>query len=302
MKEKVLPITLSIALVLSLAACGGDTSSGSSNPSDADQGSVSDTTTAKQPESPADLSGEWQQVNSNSDDSRQVLRILDGIIEVYWFTESDQTLALYWAGSFDAPTDSTEPYSWDSKNDKERTGTALLASGDDVKTFSYENGKLSYSVSVMGETTTVEAEKKNWGYEEMAETSSSGTGAMIGSGDLGDYHVEIKGAQLAEDYEGNPAIIVTYSWTNNSDDTTSAMVSTSEKAFQDGVQLDTAIIMDSDVYDSGNSMKDVRPGTTLDIQCAFLLTSETSVVEFEIAEWISFSDDMVTMDFDPSAL
>ena len=123
-----------------------------------------------------------------------------------------------------------------------------------------------------------------------------------GSGDLGDYHVEIKGASLAKDYEGNPAIVVTYAWTNNSDDTTSAMVSVGTKAFQDGVQLESAMIIGDDSYDSGTSMKDVRPGTTIDVQCAYVLTSETSTVEFELTEWISFSDDMVSMNFDPAAL
>ena len=90
-----------------------------------------------------------------------------------------------------------------------------------------------------------------------------------GSGDLGDYHVEIKGASLAKDYEGKSAIVVTYAWTNNSEETTSAMVSVGAKAFQ---------------------------------ECAYVLTSETSTVEFELTEWISFSDDMVTMNFDPAAL
>lgn len=135
-----------------------------------------------------------------------------------------------------------------------------------------------------------------------AADSGSGSGEQAGSGDLGDYHVEIKGAELAEDYEGNPVIVITYAWTNNSEDTTSAMVAVAEKAFQDGVQLETAIVMDDEVYDSGANMKEVRPGTTLDIQCAYLLTSETSTVEFELTEWISFSDDVVTMDFEPANL
>lgn len=135
-----------------------------------------------------------------------------------------------------------------------------------------------------------------------AADSESGSGEQAGSGDLGDYHVAIKGAELAEDYEGKPVIIITYAWTNNSEDTTSAMVAVAEKAFQDGVQLETAIVMNDDVYDSGTGMKEVRPGTTLDIQCAYLLTSETSTVEFEITEWISFSDDVVSMDFEPAEL
>ena len=122
------------------------------------------------------------------------------------------------------------------------------------------------------------------------------------SGDLGDYHVEIKGASLAKDYEGKSAIIVTYAWTNNSENTTSAMVSVGTKAFQDGVQLESAIIIGDNSYDSGASMKEVRPGTTIDVQCAYVLTNERSTGEFELTEWISFSDDMVTMDFDPATL
>lgn len=127
-------------------------------------------------------------------------------------------------------------------------------------------------------------------------------GEMVGSGDLGDYHVEIKSATLVKDYEDNPAILITYAWTNNSEDTTSAMVTIMQKAFQDGVELETAILFDVEGYDPESSMKDVRPGTTIDVQSAFVLTSETSTVEFEITEFMSFTDDMVSMDFDPASL
>lgn len=122
------------------------------------------------------------------------------------------------------------------------------------------------------------------------------------SGDLGDYHVEIKGAFLAKDYEGNPAMVITYAWTNNSGETKNSMFTIMEKAFQDGVQLDGAILMNVDGYEAGTSLKEVRPGTTVDIQCAYALTSEASIVEFELTELISLSNDMVSADFDPAAL
>lgn len=125
---------------------------------------------------------------------------------------------------------------------------------------------------------------------------------LEGRGSLGDYEVEIKGAALTKDYEGKPVIVVTYAWTNNSDKTTSAMVAVSEKAFQDGVSLETAIVLSDDAYKSGTSMTEVRPGTTIDVQCAFLLSSETSTVEFELSELLSFSSDVVSMAFDPSSL
>jgi len=125
---------------------------------------------------------------------------------------------------------------------------------------------------------------------------------VTGSGTLGDYAVEIKGARLVKDYEDKPAILITYAWTNNSDKTTSAMVAVIGKAFQDGVQMEPAILYDVEGYEAGNSTKDVRPGTTIDIQSAYVLTSDTSTVEFELSELISFSDNIVSMDFDPAAL
>ncbi len=97
-------------------------------------------------------------------------------------------------------------------------------------------------------------------------------------------------------------IVITYAWTNNSEDTTSAMAAMYEKAFQDGVQLESEYLYDNPNYSSDNASKEVRPGTTLDIQHAFLMTSETSLVEFELSEAFSWSDDKLTMDFDPATL
>lgn len=123
-------------------------------------------------------------------------------------------------------------------------------------------------------------------------------------GDLGDYHVEIQGAFIANDYEGKAAIIVTYSWANNSDRTTSAMVAFSEKAFQNGVELDRAVVYSSETpgYESGTSARELRPGASTEVQCVFSLRDDSSIVEFEISELISFSDDVVSVNFDPAGL
>lgn len=145
-------------------------------------------------------------------------------------------------------------------------------------------------------------EEKNDISEDSEKEDASNQDVPKNVGDLGDYHVEIKSAVLAEDYEGNPAIVVTYAWTNNSDDTKSSLSCVIAKAFQDGVELESAIIMNDDVFDSSSYTKEVRPGTTIDIQNAFVLTSETSIVGVEISELISFSDKCVAMDFDPATL
>lgn len=135
--KRVIAFILVMMFTLSLTACGGT-----------------------KPKDPPDLTGQWKQTNSNSDDSYQTATISGNVIEVYWYTESDQTSALYWAGTFEAPATSEEPYTWDSVNDKEKTSTAILASGDDTKTFTYKDGQISYSVTALGVTTTVTLEKQ----------------------------------------------------------------------------------------------------------------------------------------------
>lgn len=107
-----------------------------------------------------DLTGEWKQENSKSEDSYQTAIINGDTIEIYWVSDNGDTKSLYWVGSFIEPTTADEPYSWTSENDHSKTESALLASGDDTKTMTYEDGVLSYEVSVMGTTTKVKLKKQ----------------------------------------------------------------------------------------------------------------------------------------------
>ena len=110
------------------------------------------------------------------------------------------------------------------------------------------------------------------------------------SGDLGDYHIDIGGFELSKDYNGNPAIIISYTYTNNSDKAQSAMVAITERAFQNGVGLESAYFgIDSEV-DTSLDMKDVQPGSSLEIKEGYLLSSETAPVEYEVSESFSFDD------------
>ena len=112
------------------------------------------------PATPPDLVGEWKQTNSDAEDAWQAATISGDATEVYWVSDNRDTKALYWAGSFDAPTTADEPYTWESENDKDQTDMAILASGDDTKTFTYQGGVISYEVSAMGVTQTVKLEKQ----------------------------------------------------------------------------------------------------------------------------------------------
>ena len=148
--KKLFISTLAICLGLSLLGCS------------------SDTTTQTQENEIPDLTGEWQQVNSNSEDTYQVATITDNTIEIYWVTEDANSKSLYWAGTYVAPETPDLPYSWNSENDTEKTSGALLASGADTKTFTYDNNQISYEASAFGETATVQLER-------VAETSIQNT-------------------------------------------------------------------------------------------------------------------------------
>jgi len=108
---------------------------------------------------PADLTGEWEQSNKKDPDSYQAATITADSIEVNWVSDGGDTTSLYWAGTFTPPTKAGS-YSFDSANDTTKTESAMLASGDPTKTFSYDGSKISYKVSAMGTTTTVELAKK----------------------------------------------------------------------------------------------------------------------------------------------
>lgn len=150
MNKKLLAMAFAVFMTLSLTACGGNTSSATASDADAQQ--------AEEATQPPDLTGDWVQINSESEDNYQQATITADTITVNWI--SPDTTALYWTGTFEAPTTADEPYSWDSVNDTEQTNTAILASSDETKTFTYENGQISYDVSMMGVTTTVRLEKQ----------------------------------------------------------------------------------------------------------------------------------------------
>ena len=147
MFKRILTLALTLMLLFALAACGDSGNDGDTgNPS----GSLV-----------LDLSGGWKQTNSNSETDYQIAMIADDVIEIYWVFEEDDLTALYWAGTYVSPTTDTNEYSWNSINDKATTDMVLLASTADDKTFTYKNGVISYSVSAMGETMTVEISRSD---------------------------------------------------------------------------------------------------------------------------------------------
>lgn len=98
------------------------------------------------PAEPADLTGNWL-----SEDTTQYAEVRDDTITIYWYDEEDGSMMLYWAGTYNQPTEPGD-FTWTSINDREKTDWAMLASMDESKEFSYSDDTISYQAGLMGVT------------------------------------------------------------------------------------------------------------------------------------------------------
>lgn len=159
--QKVALVAFIASSVLVSAGCASDEPETAAQPTSASTPSAEQREDAEPepaeepPAEPVTLVGEWTQSNSSSDDNYQSATITDDSIEVYWVSDGGDTKSLYWAGSIEVPADAGDSFTWDSANDTSKTDSALLASGDDTKTFTYEAGEISYEVSALGTTSVV---------------------------------------------------------------------------------------------------------------------------------------------------
>lgn len=168
---------LALASLLILAGCGG--------------AADSDDETGARPEADIpqipDLTGDWLQSNSESEEAFMSATIVEDTISVDWTMPATDDISIfdddgdglvsfvYWAGSFTAPTDATESYTWTSQADASVLDTALLGSMDDSKDFAYEDGVLSFTVTIQGESTEAELEQDPFGTAEVAPVDEEET-------------------------------------------------------------------------------------------------------------------------------
>jgi hypothetical protein len=104
------------------------------------------------------LSGDWTAQHDADAESYMTATIDSESIHVYFYSPDDGTSALYWSGTYTAPTDpikSGSEYSWTSDANHQQMDTALMASQDDTKEFTYKDGDLSFPFSMMGVQSTI---------------------------------------------------------------------------------------------------------------------------------------------------
>lgn len=147
--KKLLVLFIAVAMTFGLAGCGsGSNDTGSLEPAP-----------AQEKQAPLDLTGMWVQEDAGADYMTAVIQD-DGRIGVFFLFEGDDEPWTYWVGTYDAPTESKNEYVWTSQNTY--GGEGLYASSADTKEFTYKNGKLTYTLTINGESADISLVKKDW--------------------------------------------------------------------------------------------------------------------------------------------
>lgn len=136
--------------------------------------------------------------------------------------------------------------------------------------------------------------------EETKATQEAGVAVTdeVDENTLGDYNVEIKNARLTENWEGKPAVVITYGFTNNAEEPAAFWLAFEDNVYQGGVGLEKAYsLKDGDPYDEANQNKEIKSGVTIDVDVAYVLNDTETDLEVEVNELYSFDDDKVSRTF-----
>ena len=124
-----------------------------------------------------------------------------------------------------------------------------------------------------------------------ADAQGSAKNVQEMEGDLSESHVKIVSVvKEGTDIDGKPTVVVTYEWTNKSDENQSFMALMHSDVFQNGNQLKSALITDDSAgsYDANSELQNLQPGATGTVTQAFVLKDDSELT-VEVSDIFSTS-------------
>ncbi|WP_110208685.1 DUF5067 domain-containing protein [Nocardioides daejeonensis] len=103
-----------------------------------------------------------------------------------------------------------------------------------------------------------------------------------------EFEITIDGARQVVDFDGKPALLVDFTFTNNSGKAKDFMFAADVTVFQDGKELKDAFLRDNSP-EMENIMKKIKPGQTIKVQEAYELRGKTEVT-VEVTDLFSTED------------
>ncbi len=142
------------------------------------------------------------------------------------------------------------------------------------------------------------------GSEEEDQPISADNSGLYGtesavSGDIGDGGLAIKGFSFCDNYDGEPAIVIEFDYTNNGSEEAPFYLHFLPQAYQDGVQLEDGYDM-TGTFDNQEMVLNVQPGATFTVHRMFKLRSDTSPVQLKVSDILQLSSDTLETTFEIS--
>lgn len=116
---------------------------------------------------------------------------------------------------------------------------------------------------------------------------------------IGDYELQYKGASIMTDSEGKDAIVLTMDFTNNGKDAADFLWSIYEKAMQDGIELEGAIVyVSEDSYEmiTDSQSTEIASGKTIEVRVAYTLRDAENPVEVTFTDLLEKYKGTITVD------
>ena len=131
-----------------------------------------------------------------------------------------------------------------------------------------------------------------------ADTANSTTtaAAVVTTVDntIDEYECVIKTAELgSKTYDDKPTVVITYTFTNNSDEPAAFYIAFTDTVYQDGIECERSYNLDET-----NEDKNIKPGSSIDVKLAYVLNDTTTNVDVEVASGLlSLDGNVITKSF-----
>lgn len=104
---------------------------------------------------------------------------------------------------------------------------------------------------------------------------------------------EIISAEIGyTNYEGKPTVIITYNYTNNSTSSKSFDMAFTHTVFQNGIECSKDYL-----YKEENSIKDIRPGTSIEVKKSYILNDIVTDIEVEVSGFLTWDNTIISKTF-----
>lgn len=284
-KRVFMALCCTFVFCLVLAGCSGGNASTAASGTSATSASAASATSTSADAAKAAFVGTWDIIeitNKGKTTSKLEIDAMKKNGQDFFATfDEDGTLTLVTGTG-----DNVVKGAWEAKSTTEGT---LAGSGGKSFKMNIEGDQLTIDLEtaqaklVKGEPRASLPEKKSAASSKSAADQS--TNSAANSKASSKYEASIDDISVGEDYQGNPALIVTYTWKNNSNDSRSFASTLHPRCYQNGVQLNSAFMMG---IDSNGYMADVRPGYGTTFQMAYELKDTQNPVDVEVYELASY--------------